>query len=68
MEPLGDGEAGLDARIDSCPDVLREVADLGFVTPEDGTGVQSKVLVGEARIVIEQALEPACLACARCGP
>ncbi len=53
MEPLGDGEAVLDG----CADVLREVADLGFVAPEDGAGVEGEVLVGEAGIVGEQALE-----------
>ena len=53
MEPLGDGEAVLDG----CAYVLGEVADLGFVAPEDGAGVELEVLVGEAGIVGEQALE-----------
>ncbi len=39
------------------PDVLREVADLRFVAPEDGAVVQREVGIGEARIVGQQALE-----------
>jgi hypothetical protein len=60
MEPLGDGEAVFDG----CADVLREVADLGFVAPEDRAGVEGKVFVGEAGIVGQEALEQGGFACA----
>ena len=58
MQPLGDGEAVLDG----CADVLREVADLRLVAPEDGAGVEREFLVGEAGIVGQQALEQGGLA------
>ena len=48
MEPLGDGEAVLDGRAY----VLGEVADLRFVAPEDGAGVENEILVGEAGVVV----------------
>src|ERR1039458_10601440 len=60
MEPLGYSEAVLDG----CAYVLREVADLGFVAPEDCAGVEREVLVGEAGIVIQETLEQGGLACA----
>src|ERR1039458_5946679 len=53
MEPLGYGEAVLDGRAY----VLREVADLGFMAPEDGAGVENEVLVGQARIIVQEALD-----------
>src|ERR1017187_5932905 len=53
MEPLGNGEAVLDGGAY----VLREVTDLGFVAPEDGAGVENEFLVGEAGVVVEQALD-----------
>ena len=59
MEPLGDGEAVFDGRAY----VLGEVADLGFVAPEDGAVVEFEVLVGEAGIVGEQAFEQGGLPC-----
>ena len=37
--------------------VLRKVADLRFVSPEDRAGVEREVLVGEAGIVGQQALQ-----------
>ena len=48
MEPLGYCEAMLDG----CAYVLREVADLGFVAPEDGAGIEHEVFVCEAGIVV----------------
>src|ERR1035438_10181248 len=53
MEPLGNGEAVLDGGAY----VLREVADLGFVAPEDGAGIENEFLVGEAGVVVEKALD-----------
>ena len=53
MQPLGYGEPVLDG----CAHVLRKVADLRFVSPENGAGVESEILVGEAGIVGQQALE-----------
>src|ERR1035438_7981343 len=48
MEPLGNGEAVLDGGAY----VLREVADLGFVAPEDGAGIENEFLVGEAGVLM----------------
>src|ERR1017187_10714080 len=53
MEPLGDREAVLDGGAY----VLREIADLGFVAPEDGAGVENEVFVGEAGVVGKKTLE-----------
>ena len=58
--PLGYCEAVLDG----CAYVLREVADLRFMAPEDGAGVEREVLVGQAWVVIEQAFQERGFACA----
>ena len=39
------------------PHILRKVADLRFVSPEDGAGVEREFLVGEAGVVGQQAFE-----------
>ncbi len=53
MQPLGHAEAVFDGGAH----VLRKVADLRFVAPEDRAVVERKILVGEAGIVGQQALQ-----------
>ncbi len=53
MEPLGNREAVLDGRAH----ILWKVANLRFVSPEDGARVEREFLFGEAGIVCQQAFE-----------
>ena len=53
VQPLGHRQAVFDGRAH----VLRKVAHLRLVAPEDRAGVERKVFVGEAGIVGQQALE-----------
>src|SRR5208282_3043510 len=53
MQPVSDGQAMLNG----CAHVLRKVAHLRLVTPEDGPRIECEAGLGEAGIVSQKALE-----------